>query len=119
VIPGAYDLVLYRGDHRVLPLAFEDDQEPPQPHDLTGLTWHAQIRDTPNSADVRANFAVSVVDALNGEIEVILTAAEAENLTELAGVWDLQSTDPEGVVQTWVAGSVAVLFDVTRIEPSP
>jgi hypothetical protein len=113
MLPGAWDLVLYRGDSRRFPVRFTD-AETSDPHDLTGLEWHAQIRESYDSQAIVATFNVVETDPANGQIELRLTAASARALLP-TGVWDLQSLDVDGNEQTWLTGNVTVMPDVTRL----
>lgn len=112
MLPGEKNLNLYKGDSRVWPMHFQDAQG--APIDLTGLTWRAQIRETRQAQSAEASMNVDVIDPLTGDIEVVLPAAEADKLTSSEYFWDLESTDGQGFVQTWLQGTVTVTHDVSR-----
>ena len=116
-LPGKADLSLYRGDTRVWVVAFTADDGTSL--DLSGRTWVAQIRSDLNRTDpVVATITVDDTDSATGSLTLTLTAAEAANLGPLDDTgkatlhWDLQSDDA-GIVQTWLAGKVKVVGDVS------
>lgn len=117
-LPAKSPLKLYRGDTRVWEDVFRRAPVPPatvgDPVDLTGWVWLAQIRATEDAAEVMATIDVEVVDAAAGTIRRTLTAAEADKLVAGTAHWDLQATDPDGVVRTYLAGQVRVIGDVSR-----
>lgn len=78
---------------------------------LTGA-WAAQIRQYPNSADPLAIFTVDASGLANGTVSLSLDAATTQALT--GGAWDLQQTDTDGTVATWLYGTLYVAPDVTR-----
>lgn len=118
-MPGQYDLVLYRGDYRSIPMQFRQPVsgggDGTEPVDITGLDWAAQIRETYDAEQVVATFTINVVNAQDGLIDVTLPTVEAKKFQSLkSAVWDLESTDAQGRKQTWVYGSVTIDPDVTR-----
>ncbi len=124
-LPGKENLKLYRGDTRIWTSVFTeldangepvlDDDDNPVPIDLTGLTWLCQIRNDRARGDVVAEIDIDDTDAENGVIVRTLTAAEADALDPALESlsWDLQSTDGDGTVRTWLSGSVSVEGDVS------
>jgi hypothetical protein len=120
-LPMRLDLEFSRGDTLSVPLSFErnvgtrDDPEL-EPRDMSGHTFLAQVRRKPNSTAVEATFTVEEVDLSVGKAIIVL-APEQTAVLPKAGVWDIQSTAPDGVVRTWVAGSIKPDPDVSREEP--
>lgn len=109
-MPSKADLNLYQGDDYGAVVTVTGIQ------DLTGYTPAAQIRTGP--ADTNPQVVV--------EIDAVLVPPTTINLTithditvKLKGayVWDLQVTDPSGIVTTLLAGSVTVALEVTRESP--
>lgn len=113
-LPATSKLTLYRGDTRVWTDVFTDGTEP---YDLTGHTFVAEIRADRNRGSVVATIDCVVTDAAGGVVQRTLTSTEADKLgddgTRL--YWDLQSTDADGVVRTWLAGPVIVKGDATNV----
>ena len=117
-LPGDYPLTLYRGDTRVLSLAFtEDDGETAV--DLSGKTWRAEVRETVDSSAVLLTWTVDTTDAVDGILVLTLPATQWADADIPAAdiavkwAWDLESTQ-SGVVRTWLKGKVKVIGDVSR-----
>lgn len=102
---------LYIGDNTTWPTYrfLEDDGITPQ--DLTGYTWAAQWRPTPDATEFVA-LSLDLDDIADGRITPYATAAQSAQVG-VNGAWDLQSTKA-GVVRTWLRGSVIAVRDVTR-----
>ena len=121
-LPAKVNLTLYRGDTRVWTDIFtETVADAVVPKDLTGYTFLSQIRDDKNRGEIVATIAVEADDPAAGTIVRTLTAEEADKLPgeepgQAAPVlyWDLQSTK-DGMVRTWMAGSVKVKGDATDV----
>jgi hypothetical protein len=88
-----------------------DATETPIP--LTGWTYRAQIRKKATDKNVMKSLDVSLDSVVTNRLVLRLSSEEAEGLTA-SGVWDLELTDPDGTVQTVLAGKVTVILDVTR-----
>jgi hypothetical protein len=115
-LPGDYPINLYRGDTRVWSLAFtEDDGE--TAIDMSGKTWRAQVRETPDSASALMDITVDAADAADGLLELTLPATEwagvASETPSTKWAWDLESTE-SGVVRTYLKGKVKIIGDVSR-----
>ena len=110
MIPGTYDLCLYRGDTSRWQFRLWQDEGKTMPVDLTGATVLAQIRSGPGGA-VQATPATTIVP-LN-LIDMVLDAAASAALAG-GGVWDLQLTYASGDVATPLRGRVQVQQDITR-----
>lgn len=87
-----------------------------EPADLTNWTVLAQVRDTAESADVlhewgslRAN-----VSTENGRVTLFVAPADSAAWTWRRGVYDVELTDPNGVVYRISEGPVYVSPEVTR-----
>ena len=110
MIPGVYDLCLYRGDTSRWQFRLWQDEAKTMPVDLTGATVLAQIRSGPGGAIQATPTAVIVPPNL---IDMVLSAADSAALGG-GGVWDLQVTYASGDVATPLRGRVQVQQDVTR-----
>jgi hypothetical protein len=109
--PGVYNLALYRGDtFKVTFKLWSKVDGVKVPVDLTGAFVAAEIRDKPSGSQIVA-MAATVV--LPNSVDMEITADQWAD-TFPAGVWDLEVTFPDGVVQTPVGGSVTVTPDVTN-----
>jgi len=80
--------------------------------DTAGWTnWAAQYRASA-FATTGLDFAVDASDASNGNITMVLSATQTEDLVG-SGVFDLQAENGE-VVRTWLKGSISWTKGVTR-----
>lgn len=106
-MPTIADLAIYQGDDyaAVVTVSGVDD--------LTGFTPQAQIRLGP--ADTNPQVVVEINAAVSPPNQINLTIPDAIT-TQLSGIyaWDLQITDPGGVISTLLAGKVVVTPEVTR-----
>jgi len=109
MIPGKYDLKMYRGDDHTWRFRLWQDASQTLPVDLTGATVAAEIRE--KSAGVAIVELIVVVTPLN-IVDVSMTPAMYVNCPS-KGVWDLQVTFADGKIHTPVAGAVSVIADVT------
>lgn len=107
--PCPVDLLVYAGDDLFL-LVKVIDASTGQPSDLTGYTAVSQIRATPASATVLAEFVASID---TDGVLLHLTAADSAQLVG-AAVWDVELTDPAGIVTTVAAGRVLASPEVSR-----
>jgi hypothetical protein len=110
---------LYRGDTRVWTHVFTDSDSG-DPIDLTGWEFLSQFRDDLDRGTVVATADCEVTVGATGTVVETLSAAEADALpgqTDPAVkprvYWDLQSTDPDGNVQTWMYAQVVVMGDAS------
>ena len=110
MIPGTYDLCLYKGDTGRWQFRLWQDEARTMPVDLTGATVLAQIRSGPGGT-VQATLATTV--NLPNMIDAVLAAADSAAL-QPRGVWDLEITYSSGDVATALRGGVSVQQDVTR-----
>lgn len=94
------------------------------PYDLTGHTFLAQIRASRlRTATLYATIAVTATNAAGGEIELVLTSAEADGLAAASAAtppnkawWDLQIVRTlDGFKRTHLAGKVKILGDVSHV----
>ena len=108
------NLVMYQGD--TFELIFQlKEKGTGLPVDLTGCTPKSEIRISAASPDVVETFTAALAPAIDGKVRLSLTAAETTALAPgTALVWDVQLLWPDGVVKTYLAGSINVLPEVTR-----
>lgn len=113
-LPRTRDLWIYQGNtmRMSLTLVERPSDEAPRPKDLTGYTAAAQIRRSAESS-VLAQFSAVISDPVGGKISLELSAPSTANLAGDA-VWDVTTTSPDGVVRTWLTGTVHVIPRVTR-----
>ena len=112
MIPGKYDLTIYRGDsYHYRFLLWEDDANT-LPTDLTGAIARAEMRTSVNGPVFgEMDLVVTLPNTIDGVLSAAMTAAIAYK----HGVWDLQITRAE-TVRTVLAGKVKLIADVT-LEP--
>lgn len=109
MIPGKYDLKLYRGDSYSWQFKLWEDSASTVPLDLAGSTVAVEIRDKPSGSKIVQ--LASTITAPN-IINVTLSAVACKSCPPKGG-WDLQITFPDGKVLTPVAGMVTVIPDYT------
>jgi hypothetical protein len=68
------------------------------------------------AATIAGNGSITITDAANGDITIVLAAVETAKLVDTSGswYWDVQVLTAAGVVQTLARGRVVVIGDVTR-----
>jgi hypothetical protein len=110
MLPGTYDLTLYRGDTTRIDFVLWHDAAKTQPVDVSGAVAKAQIRDRPDSTAVVAEL---LCGGSGNTVTVTVPDATSAKLGK-NGFWDLQLTWSSGDVQTVVAGLVYAEPDVTR-----
>lgn len=101
-----------RGDSFGFKIRVWADPDKTIPSDLTDTVVTAQLRQTPDSVDVEASFAVAVTD---NEVELTLLPTETAVLPQRC-VWDIQFdwTGDGTSIQTVARGTLTVGPDVTR-----
>lgn len=112
------DITCRKGDDFRLVLTVKDTSG--NPLDMTGgqtglndYTFKMEVRDSDTaSTTVVPSGNVSYVQAVSGTLEVKIADT---NMTMAGGlyVYDLQATDPNGAVSTWLQGLFKVNEDVT------
>lgn len=110
-VPADQDLTITRGDTETLVLTITSDGS--TPIDVTGRTYTAQIRSTPDSSTVKASFSCAVTSGASGQVTCTLSAASSALLSAGNYFWDLQE-NAGGIISTLLSGTVTVLADVTR-----
>jgi hypothetical protein len=110
MIPGQYDLQLYRGDTFKWIVKLWQDVKQTIPTDLTGATPKAEFRDKTAGTAIAA---LGCVLALPNTITITMTAAAWATAPANGGIWDLQITMPDASVNTVLKGNVVVIGDVT------
>lgn len=109
--PSTLDLTITRGDTETIVVTLTTDDV--TPINITGRTYAAQLRTTPNISVVSASFTCTVTDGANGVVTCVLSSTSSALLSPGYYYWDLQET-ASGVVSTLLSGTVTVLADVTR-----
>ena len=106
------DLRIYQGDDYGAIVTVNGGQPPDV---IAGYTAKAQIREgiADEYPDVAAEITAEVASPV---INLIIPRDVTVNLCGQY-VWDLQITDPAGVVSTILAGNVVVTPEVTREQP--
>lgn len=111
MVPGVHPITLVRGDDWGMAVIPSDEAQ--NPIDLTGWTARAHIRKKPNDS---APLAVMDTNIDLAQSQIVLTVAGAVTapFKITSGVWDLELTTPEGVIQTVLAGPVTIILDATH-----
>ena len=106
------NLTFVRGDTETVQVTMTSDGTTPV--DITGRTYAAQLRSTPDIATISASASCAVTDAANGVMTATFSASVTSDLSPGMYYWDLQETNGT-TVTTVLAGTVTVLADVTRL----
>jgi len=114
--PGNFPLEVYQGDTAEFTLSFtrKNADGTTEPVDFTGAVGLSQIRRAPRDPSKLAEFEVTFPDAIGGVVKMVLPANQSGLLGVQTGVYDLQITDVDGRVRTWLAGTVTVTPGVSR-----
>lgn len=110
MMPGIYDMPVYRGDTSRFRFDLWEDAGKTIPTDLTGATAKSEIRDSGNGA---VPTPLTVTITLPNSINAIVPANAVLPGKGARPVWDLQVTWASGDVQTVVKGNVVLKGDVT------
>jgi hypothetical protein len=110
--PATQNLTIVRGDTETVQVTMTSDGVAPV--NITGRTYAAQMRTTPDIAAISATATCSITDAVNGVMTVLFTATSTATLDPGYYYWDLQETSG-ATVTTVLQGTVNVLPDVTRL----
>lgn len=110
LLPGKLNIKVTRGDTDGIPI---DIQEGGLAADLTGRTYAAQLRRSPN-ATIAIDVTVDTTDADTGRLVLRLDDEVTETLSG-DYQWDLQQT-MGGTVRTILTGKWTFAPDVTRDE---
>lgn len=108
--PSSLELRGYRGDTFRTRLSFRYRDGTPV---VLDGTWIAQLRTTPDAAEVLGVFTVDTVEQTGGIVELSLGTAQTASLPQRS-VWDLQQTPGDGQVRTWLAGTLFLGGEITR-----
>jgi len=109
--PANYPLTVRIGDTETITLNLQDAAG--AAINVTGRTYAAQIRSTPDSTTVLASFTCAISNAAGGVVTATLPASTTAALTPGVAVFDLQETNG-ATVTTLLAGPVTITQDVTR-----
>lgn len=84
------------------------------PVNLTGYQVRGQIRIAFEDVNPTASFTCTITDAVNGIVEIVLTATLTEDLSFTKGVYDIELVAPGGAVTRLLQGNVILSKEVTR-----
>lgn len=104
-----------------LPLQIKNGTgESATPADLTGVTPRMQVRASADDTEVLMEFTVAngrivIVDAMQGQIELIIERAHTAAIGWTTGVYDLLLIDADDEGKRILEGTVNVSQGVTRI----
>jgi hypothetical protein len=111
--PTEVDILAYRGDSGRFRISVSDNDEPPNPIDISGMTWDADIREHRNDATAIGSFAVEPVVGQTNSVDVILPKDVAALLPKKS-YYDVEMSDGTNVT-TLVYGLIKALEDVSRV----
>jgi hypothetical protein len=114
--PQMYPLNVYRNDDYGWQFKLWSDAQKTQPVDLTDVIVKAEIREQSQGREIVP--LVTVVQLPN-VIDMTLTSANSANIPRPQAYWDLRLTYLDGTKRTVIAGSVAVIGDITDSKQVP
>ena len=109
--PATQDLTITRGDTETIVVTLTTDGT--TAIDITGRTYTAQLRSTPDISVISASFTCTVTNGAAGQVTCVMTSTASAELSPGFFYWDLQ-VNASGTISTVLAGTVTVLADVTR-----
>lgn len=109
--PATQDLTITRGDTETIVVTLTTDGT--TAIDITGRTYTAQLRSTPDISVISASFTCTVTNGAAGEVTCVMASTVSAELSPGFYYWDLQE-NASGTISTVLAGTVTVLADVTR-----
>jgi hypothetical protein len=110
---GDVPLTVRCGDDESVTITFTD-KTTGSPVNITGRTYRAQIRRSPNDTTILASWTCTITSGSTGKLTLTLAGAVTATLDAGFAVWDLEETTTGGLVSTPLAGRVTVVQDVTR-----
>lgn len=108
-VPAPVNLTIYQGDDFFLHVAVDDTATPGI--DLSTYIPKAEIRAAAGATSVLATFVATIYDFRT--VALHLTSTQSALLQGNA-FWDVQITDPAGLVTTLAAGTVTIVKQVTQ-----
>lgn len=111
-VPATLDLNITRGDTESIVVSLTEE-DGTTPISITGRTYAAQLRTSPDIATVSATFTCTVTNGANGQVTCILSSTDSALLDPGYYYWDLQE-NASSVISTVLRGTVTVDADVTR-----
>lgn len=109
--PATQDLTITRGDTETIVVTLTTDGT--TAINITGRTYTAQLRSTPDISVISASFTCTVTNGAAGEVTCVMSSTASAELSPGFFYWDLQE-NASGTISTVLAGTVTVLADVTR-----
>lgn len=110
--PTEVDILAYRGDSGRFRITVTDNEDPPNPIDISGMTWDADIREKRNDAEILASFTVEPVSGQPQSVDVILTKENAALLPKKS-YYDVEMNNGTSRT-TLVYGKIEATEDVSR-----
>jgi hypothetical protein len=115
-LPVTKNLAIYKGDTYKFSFRLKEQSGAQNYVDLTGCTAKAEIRPDHDSETVLVEFTTEVPTQTGDDLgRVNLSLTPTETSAAASGVWDVQLTWPDGMVKTYLAESVVVTKEVTRV----
>lgn len=119
ILPAFVPIRLYKGDTlRLVVTVYAKSGSTRTPVDLTGYSAKMEIRkgatgalvlSLTNGSGLTLNYGGS-----DGQILIHDTAGALDSQTTAVYQTDLQMTDPDGVVRTYIRGTLQIIQDVTQ-----
>lgn len=107
---GVLDITIEAGASSRLALTLRDDEITPT--NITGWAFYSQVRDSRDNALLAEAEVESRVDVL-GQVALVFTASDTENLETIDGVYDVLAVLPSGDRERILEGTAKVTKRVT------
>ena len=117
-----YELCIDQGATYRPVLSLVDNEDCVTPIDVTGWTFRMQIREKDQDGALiveltTANGGVVIVDAVNGQVELLIADTVTDAFTEAqfkCAVYDLEAIDALGNVERIMEGTAVLSLNITR-----
>ena len=81
---------------------------------VANYTFSGQIRKSYYSSSSTANLTISIVDAANGNVNIVLTAATTANIKAGRYVYDVKMVDTSNTTTRVLEGIITITPQVTK-----
>lgn len=108
---GRYNPIIEQGAdfRRTLTLTYDG-----VPISLVGSTLRSDIKKNVTDTNVMASFTINILDAVNGQFEIVLTHTETAALEAGDAFYDLEWETPGAEVIRLLEGVIKITPEVTR-----
>jgi hypothetical protein len=84
------------------------------PLNVTGYTFKSSIRKSYYSSRVTANLTVTLISAVNGNVQISMNAATTANIKAGRYLYDVKMTDTQSVASRVIEGIITIYPQITK-----